>query len=58
MMSLMALLVTGLIMSIILVNIPLIQGIVSAAEISIGTFQIGILLIWFMFSFAAFGLDS
>ncbi len=54
----MALLITGLIMSIILVNIPLIQGIVSAAKISIGTFQIGILLMWFMFSFAAFGLDG
>ena len=57
-MHLITLMTTGLIMVVILGQIPLIQSIVSAAQISIGTFQIGILLIWFMFSFAAFGLDS
>ncbi len=57
-MSLFALLFTGIMMSLIIVQITLIQNIVSAAQISLGTFQIGILLIWFMFSFAAFGLDS
>ena len=57
-MSLIALLFTGLLMVIILGRITLIQTIINAAEITVGEFQIGILLIWSMFSFAAFALDG
>lgn len=57
MMQLIALLFIGIIMSIIIGNIPLIEEMFPSGDITLGMFQIGILLIWSMFSFAAFTLD-
>ncbi len=58
MMQLIALLFIGIIISLILVRIPLIVSVISNSSISLGAFQVGMLLIWSMFSFAAFVLDK